>query len=101
MQTVKWLSYEFNVHPPETNWNDIGGIYIFTGINARNQWVALYIGQAVSLRDRLADHEQWNAAARLGATHVHAKAVPLQANRDAIEIQLIKGYQPRLNTHHR
>ncbi len=98
MHRVTWLKYEFGVYAPNTSWNDNSGIYIFTGINQNGRWEALYIGQALSFKNRLANHDQWNAAARLGATHVHARVVSLQANRDAIEAELIRSYQPRLNT---
>jgi excinuclease UvrABC nuclease subunit len=98
MKRVKWSVYEFGVYEPTTTtWSEKSGIYIFAGINPQSLWVALYIGQALSFSDRLANHDQWNAAARLGATHVHARVVPLQANRDTIERDLIRAYQPPLN----
>ena len=96
--TAKWLSYEFTVYVPDTTWNDVAGVYIFCGVNAQNQWVALYIGQADSFRDRLSSHEQWDTARRQGATHIHALMVAQSAERDAIERALIHAYQPRLNT---
>lgn len=96
-QTCKWSGNDFFVHPPETNWKDAPGIYLFCGINQANQWVPLYIGQASSLAERLATHERWSEAARLGASHIHAKVVSLQSQRDSIERQLIQDYQPRLN----
>jgi excinuclease UvrABC nuclease subunit len=98
MDKVKWKSYEFEVYDPDnTKWNDVAGIYIFTGLNARGLWVPFYIGQAKSFADRIPNHANWSAAARLGATHVHAMVVPLAANRDKIEAELIEAYQPALN----
>ena len=73
--TVKWLTYEFTVHTPNTTWNDVAGVYIFCGINAQNEWVAFYIGQADSFRNRIPSHEQWGPAIWLGATHIHARVV--------------------------
>lgn len=96
--TVTWLTYEFTVYPPDTSWNDVAGVYIFCGVNPQNQWVALYVGQADSFRNRIPSHEQWSPAARLGATHVHARVVSQAATRDTIEAELIRSYQPRLNT---
>lgn len=95
---VTWLTHEFGVFQHDVKWNDTAGIYIFCGLNQQNQWVPLYIGQAASFRDRLPLHEQWNPARKLGATHVHAKAVSQQYQRDSIEQQLIRSFQPRLNT---
>ena len=97
--TVTWLTYEFIVYTMEANWNEVGGIYIFTGKNPQGLWVPLYIGKADSFQARFASHERWDEAARVGATHVHALVVPLEANRVIIEAELIQNYQPRLNTH--
>ncbi len=95
---IKWLNYEFGVYDPETTtWNDVGGIYIFTGLNPQGRWRAFYIGQAKSFQDRIPSHENWTAAARLGATHVHAMVVQQAATRDRIEAELIEAYQPVLN----
>ncbi len=98
---VTWLTHEFNVHQHGANWNDTGGVYIFAGITPQNQWKAYYIGKAESLLSRVPSHERWNEAVRLGATHVHAKAVAQEATRVQVEAQLIEAYQPPLNTQNR
>jgi hypothetical protein len=46
-------------------------------------------------------HERWDQALLLGATHVHARAVPLQDARETLEAALIRACQPPMNTHHR
>lgn len=100
--TAIWANFRFEVFPAAgTVWNPVAGIYIFAGVNAYRQWVALYIGQAGSLADRFRNHDRWPEAQRLGATHVHALVVPLQSDRDLIERSLIQTYQPRLNQHFR
>jgi excinuclease UvrABC nuclease subunit len=95
--TVNWGGYEFDVCKQTANWNDVGGIYIFTGLNQQGRWRAFYIGQAQSLKDRIPDHERWDEAVQLGATHVHARAVSQEATRDTVEAELIAAYQPALN----
>jgi hypothetical protein len=96
---VQWSSHEFTVYQHGgTEWHSVAGIYIFAGPNSANQWIALYVGQCDSFADRIPSHEQWAAAVRLGATRVHAMAVPLAASRDRIEAELIRTFQPRLNT---
>ena len=96
--TVRWSSHTFTVYPHDgTQWHNVAGIYIFAGLNQTNQWIALYIGQCDSFADRIPSHERWAEAARLGATHVHAMVVPQAANRDRIEAELIRTFQPRLN----
>lgn len=95
--TVNWSGYTFKVYYPNTEWNDVAGIYIFTGLNTKNLWVALYIGQTNSFANRLPSHERWPEAVRLGATHIHAMAVARQGDRDIIESRLIQDFQPPMN----
>jgi excinuclease UvrABC nuclease subunit len=97
-EKISWDGHEFSIHVPLVNWSAAAGIYVFTGLNQAKKWVPLYIGQASSLAERLANHERWSEAQRLGATHIHAKVVPHQSQRDQIEKQLIQAFQPRLNT---
>jgi excinuclease UvrABC nuclease subunit len=98
VQKVVWSSYEFGVYTPTTTWNSVSGIYIFSGLDANNRWVALYIGQANSFAERLPGHERWSDAKQLGATHIHAMVVSTQEMRDKIEALLIQNFQPRLNS---
>lgn len=99
--TVPWLEYDFTVHRVEAQWSNAAGIYIFAGVDSQNRWLALYIGQCGSFADRIPSHEQWDTARSLGATHVHARTVPLAADRDNIERALIQAYHPPLNTQFR
>jgi len=97
-EKISWLSYEFNVHEPNAPWSHVGAVYLFCGVKQpENQWILLYVGQTDDLADRLSTHERWPEAVQLGATHVHARAVPQVANRDLIEQELIRVYQPRMN----
>lgn len=97
-QKAVWLSHEFGVYPPTTPWNNVAGVYIFTGVDAHNRWAALYIGQADSFINRLPSHERWTEARMRGVTHIHVLVVPQQAQRDLIEQQLIQAFQPPMNT---
>lgn len=83
---VSWLNH-VSLHQHGANWSSATGICIF--LNPQNPWVPLYIGQAASFKDHLPSHEQWNPARKLEATHVHAKAVSQESQRDTIEKQLI------------
>lgn len=100
-ETVDWIGTSFHVCNPSANWKDAGGVYIFCGLNSNQQWFPVYIGQAESLAARLPNHERWQEAAKLGATHVHARVVEQAANRDALEQKLIVAFQPKLNTHYK
>ena len=46
---------------------------------------------------RLQNHEKWEAALLMGATHIHARVEMQNAIRDTIEKQLIRFYRPKLN----
>lgn len=97
---VSWGGYGFTVYDPShTTWNDVSGVYVFAGLDARQRWwYAKYIGQTKSFSGRLPSHEQWQAAAQQGATHIHARVVQDEYERIAIESTLIQSYQPPLNS---
>lgn len=93
-----WGSHIFTVLPHSAQWHDCAGIYIFASQVQSGRWKAYYIGQCHSFADRIPSHDQWDAARRCGATHIHALVVPQQDERDKIEQQLIQMFQPPLNT---
>lgn len=96
---VLWLNHPFHICAFSGSWRDVGGIYILSGICPVNGWwLAYYIGQTDSFRNRIPLHERWNEAVLRGATHVHAMEVPQAAQRALIERALIEAYQPPLNT---
>ncbi len=92
---------DFTIYTHEVDWNKVPGLYVFAYMINDTQWHAVYVGQADDFSSRIPDHEKWSSAVRLGATHVHALAVPLAANRDTWERRLIAELQPNLNVQHR
>ena len=97
-----WLDYEFTVYNPEvTDWHEVGGLYIFAGLGSDPQgnleWHAYYIGATQDFSDRLPTHENWPAAAQLGATRIHAMTVQDAQPRAELELELVQKYQPPLN----
>lgn len=102
MTTVEWLDGEhFQVLdvPSRVRWSDEPGVYLFVKL-ANGRYHALYVGQTVSLAARLPGHERWLAAARAGATQVHAKVVQLGTTRNRLEQLLIQRWNPPLNQQH-
>ena len=97
MDTCNWDGYQFNIHGPNTNWNDIPGLYIFAKEGSPGYWNALYIGRASSLADRIPGHERWAEARQLGATHIHAMVERNYLQQLVIEQNLINKYKPPLN----
>ena len=103
---VEWGGHSFTVYDPAlTTWKKVPGLYVFAGLAKDRQeilrWHAYYIGETQDFSDRFPNHEKWQAARRLGATHIHA-LIELQAGvREKEEKRLIRVYQPPLNVQHK
>ena len=94
----KWLEYEFTVYEPlEARRQKDGGVYIFAKFNLSGTWNALYIGETESFAERLPNHEKWDRAERMGATHIHLRVYYTEAMRKSVEKELINYYRPPLN----
>jgi hypothetical protein len=91
---------EFTIYPKNEGWKHVAGIYIFS-YHIPSGWVPLYVGQTDDFAKRPSVHERLDEAVQLGATHIHARVVPLQADRDRMEKALIAALQPPMNTQHR
>jgi excinuclease UvrABC nuclease subunit len=81
-------------------WQKVAGLYIFAYFDGK-LWRPVYIGKTEDFSSRLPNHERWDEALQIGATHVHALAVPLEASRDTWERRLIEEHQPLLNEQYR
>lgn len=90
----------FEVYSKNNGWNDAPGLYIFA-YQSTSAWHALYVGQTDSFLSRLPNHDKLNEAVRRGATHIHAKIVGQQHQRDTWEKMLIQHLQPPMNVQHR
>lgn len=91
---------EFDIYNNNDGWSKNAGLYIFSYL-AAGGWVALYVGQTDDFSKRPAVHDRLDEAVRLGATHIHARVVSLQADRDQQEVALIRHLQPSLNEQHK
>lgn len=100
-KTIDGDAVQFYVYPAKDarNWADKPGLYIFGSYTQTGSILAHYIGQASSLKDRLANHERWDEAENLGADLILARIEPTQSGRDSKERDLIENYKPKLNTH--
>lgn len=95
---VRWMGLSFEIYRYSANWNRIGGIYIFASWDSiRKMWVAHYIGQTRSFKQRMFSHPKWERVRRTGATHVHARIVSRVRKRLELERKLIAYYEPPLN----
>lgn len=96
-------SYRYEIYDIEDDFPEGAGNYIFT-MRQDDKWVALYIGQARNLSNRLPDRSDSGHACALsdGATHIAVNHNGLNLNgREAEEIDLIRGLDPPCNTQHR
>ena len=83
---------------------DEPGNYLFARFLGGNNWQVIYAGSTPAggtLRGRLPDHEQIEAAKRLGATHVFAHINHDHAAMVAEEKDVIESLDPPLNVQHR
>jgi hypothetical protein len=87
----KWFN------PEQTNWFEVGGLYIFAKPNGSN-WIVHYVGQTGNFRERFSRHEHWPSAMRLGCDCILAACVPDARLRNKLEAELIAQYSPALNT---
>jgi len=92
---------EFEVLAKNEGWNAVAGLYIFAHQLQNGNWRAIYIGQTDNFSLRMPNHERLNEAIQAGATHIHAKVVGSQQDRDLWESLLIQNLQPQLNQRHR
>ena len=103
MNTTSWTSptgevITFQICDYYGDWNNIGGIYMMCKFHTlQNLFEPIYIGQAVSLRNRLSGHEKWLPAVRLGATNVLAVVETSGNKRDFLERLLVRHFDPQLN----
>jgi len=91
---------DFIIYPKNDGWYHVAGVYIFSYLTPSG-WVALYVGKTDDFAKRPATHERLDEAIRLGATHIHAKVVALQEDRDLLEQALIASLAPPMNKQHR
>ena len=53
-QTVNWGGYPFMVYSYETDWNEVAGLYVFSGFRLTSEfqqrWISYYIGSTESFR---------------------------------------------------
>jgi predicted GIY-YIG superfamily endonuclease len=91
-QTLTFTIYDYDA----TQWKTVGGLYIFARVDG-DRWDPLYVGKTENFRTRIPSHERWDEARRLGATHVHALVVPLEAHRTRLEAALICHLKPPMN----
>ena len=96
---VSGQRYNYEVYELGTKFSEVPGNYAITRRDAQLRHTVLYFGESDNLNRRCcATHEKWEAAIRLGATHIHAHfGSPSKTTRCAEESDLVANYNPPLN----
>lgn len=82
--------------------NAVAGNYTFVKRLPHGHYTPLYFGETNDCSDRIPNHELWNAAVMLGATHVMAHStLGGVAARRTEERDLIAFWNPPLNVQYR
>ena len=94
--------YFYTPYPWATRWHADPANYAFGWQEGETgDWRIAYVGETASLFHRMRSHGQWEAARKLGATHVLVNLnAGGQAARRAEEQDLIAKLQPALNSQH-
>ena len=101
LTTKSGLSINFEAYDPRNvTWNDVPGFYAFATAGALSYSIK-YIGICDSFKSRLAKHERWDEAVRLGANVILAAVQKNALYRSKVEADLIGNFNPPLNVHHR
>lgn len=85
-------TYNLNVHPLNTSFKAVGGIYIIL-----QQSTALYVGQTSDLSIRFNGHHKEACWLRNGANRMAVMGVSTENQRLAIERDLIAAFNPTCN----
>ncbi|MCW0217592.1 MAG: hypothetical protein OJI67_04640 [Prosthecobacter sp.] len=94
----------FYIYPIDHHWHDkFPAIYIMAKRISNGYWAPLYIGEAKDIGSRMADHERYDEAVRLGATHLHVCNMTYfsETERCKIEEGAIGYWNPPLNKQHK
>jgi hypothetical protein len=93
--------YTFNIYPVDTEFKDIGAVYVFTRAVSNSQGgnvhSILYVGQTSELGTRLSNHHKGDCVERNGANRICVRVTTNQNDRLVIEDDLCKRYQPTCN----
>jgi hypothetical protein len=82
----------------EAHWHSDPANYVFGYPNESGTWHLVYIGETANLLGRMRTHAQWQAAQRLGCTHVLVNLNPDGVRvRRVQERDLVARYRPVLN----
>ncbi len=91
-------TYEYQIHPLETGFRPLPGLYLYAKLLPDGDWVPIYIAQTRDLHQRLEGHVRLEDAVANGATHIHVHYCAAgQGARCTEEHDLIRRWRPVCN----
>ncbi len=93
--------YKFYVYALNTSFQVVGGLYVFTKRTEKQDGTGtheiIYIGKTEDLSTRFHNHHKSDCISKNGANRICVRQVNLEKDRDSIEKDLIKHYNPVCN----
>ena len=89
--------YDFTAYTTDTQFNEVGAVYIFTKEDNRS-YIPLYIGQTDNLGERIPNHEKWSCVKQNGVNFsICAMVESSEFSRREIERDLLEMRNPPCN----
>ncbi len=95
---VSGRMHRFTAHRPEEGFAAAPAVYAFArpGFGGKG-WVVLFLSRTANLQGRLKNHERWEEARLLGATHILVHEREERDVREYVEADLVGCLKPVLN----
>lgn len=90
-------NFRFEIHPRETEFKNVGAIYVMAKKTSANNYSILYIGQTGNLSSRPLNHHKTDCFDRHGGDTLFVLAEGNESRRLSIESDLIGKYDPPCN----
>jgi hypothetical protein len=86
--------YKFGVYTLDTNFTDIGAVYIFCSTNAKGQHQPRYVGATGELGHHIQDYNQWPRIRQCDVKCICVRVDKSESSRASIASDLIAYYNP-------
>lgn len=87
-----YTAYEYDIRE---GLPDYSGIYIVTRFDGNHH--INYVGQSNNISNRLSNHENWDCFNKHHSSHILTIEILMQEEKDFVEADIIKHYQPKCN----
>ncbi len=104
--TIKFIGksgkkYQFYIYELAASFKKVGGNYVFTERTTKQDGSStheiIYVGKTEDLSTRFQNHHKADCISKNGANRICVRQVDTENERDSIEKDLIKNYNPVCN----